>query len=425
MALSLEELVERERSNSLRAWTLLGVLVLIVVYNLLTAGYVGAVLGIGTILAVLVPTVAYRSYRTMLTWEVLFVAAATLTVRELLRYQPVELLGNYLVIAAIALIITVELYLHTPIEMNRWFAVVFVAMLTMTVGTVWNLGQWALDLTVGTTILANNEQLMVELIAATTAGVGAGILFILFFRQRSTNGANPSVTEPTGEDKPRNEESPELRERRDPMLSDRLSVSKSNQQLVVRLLQFGLVAMGVFGLFIPDIGLTLTSIFALTITLLPSLLEGRYDVPMGVGLTLWITIGVFLHTLGTGYFYGRSFWFHNLAHATSGSLIAAIGYATFRAVDEHSSAVRFPPRFMFLLIVLFVVSVGVFWEILEFLTDQWLVTESGEGLVFVQYGLADTMSDLLFDVIGAVAVAVWGTASLTGVAAGLREQLDE
>jgi len=425
MALSLEELVQRERSNSLLSWSLVGLIVLLVVYNVLTGGYVGAVLGIGVVLAVLVPTVVYRSYRSMLAWEVLFVAAAALAVREVLRYYPVELFGNYLVIAAISLVITVELYLHTHIEMNRWFAVVFVAMLTMTVGTVWNLGQWTLDLTVGTTFVPTNHRLMIELIVATVAGVGAGILFITYFRRASTDGAHPSATDPEGERKPRNDESPELRRRRDPMLAERLSLSKPVQQSIVRLLQLGLVAMAVYGLLAPDVGLLLTSLFALTVTVLPNLLEGRYDVPMGVGLTLWITVGVFLHTLGTGYFYGRSFWYHNLAHAASGSLIAAIGYATFRAVDEHSSAVRFPPTFMFVLIVLFVVAIGVFWEIMEFLTDLLLVTDSGEGLVFVQYGLADTMSDLLFDVLGAIVVAVWGTASLTGVAAGLRNQFEE
>jgi hypothetical protein len=425
MALSLEELVEREKSNSVRSWGLLALIALSIVYNLFTGGYVGAVLGGGVILAVLVPTVAYRSSSTVLAWEVLFVAAAALLVRELLRYQPIELLGNYLVIAAISLVITVELYLYTPVEMNRWFAVVFVAMVTMTVGTLWNLGQWALDLTVGTAFIPGNDQLMVELIAATTAGVAAGILFTAYFRKRSTNRSHPSATDPKGDVKPDNEESPELRERRDPMLSDRLSIPKRHQQYIVRGLQLGLVGMGVYGLLAPDIGLFLTSIFALSITVLPNILEGKYDVPIGVGLTLWITIGVFLHTLGTGYFYGRSFWFHNLAHATSGSLIAGIGYATFRAVDEHSSAVRFPPTFMALLILLFVVSIGVFWEILEFTTDQMLVTESGEGLVFVQYGLADTMSDLFFDLIGGIIVALWGTASLTGVAAGLRNQLDE
>lgn len=425
MALSLAELVERSKHNTVRSWGLVALLAGIVVYNLLTGGYVGAVLGLAIMLAVVGPAVAYRSHRTMLAWEVLFVAVGALVARELLRYQTVELLGNYLVIAALALVVTVELYVYTPIEMNRSFAVVFVAMLTMTVATIWNLGQWALDLTVGTTFISTNDQLMVELIIATAAGVGAGMLFIAYFMHRSPSGSHPSVTDPDGQRKPQNEESPELRRRRDPMLSDRLGMSKRHQRLIVRLLQAGLAGMGVYGLVAPDIGLVLTSIFALTITFLPSLLEGRYDVPMGVGLTLWITIGVFFHTLGTAFFYGESFWFHNLAHATSGSLIAGIGYASFRAVDEHSSALRFPPQFMFVLIVLFVVSIGVFWEIQEFTTDQLLVTESGKAIVFVQYGLADTLSDLFFDLIGGVLVGIWGTASLTGVAAGLRDQMDE
>lgn len=67
----------------------------------------------------------------------------------------------------------------------------------------------------------------------------------------------------------------------------------------------------------------------------------------------------------------------------------------------------------------------MFWEIQEFATDQLLVTESGKAIVFVQYGLADTLSDLFFDLVGGILVGIWGTASLTGVAAGLRNQMDE
>jgi len=255
--------------------------------------------------------------------------------------------------------------------------------------------------------------------------VGAGLLFTTYFKRRATDGPHPSTNDPAGDQTPDSEESPEMRRQRDPMLADRLSVPRRYQQYLVRSLQLGLVAIAVFGLIAPDIGLTLTSLFALLITVLPNILEWKYDVPIGVGLTLWISLGVFLHTLGTGYLYGDYMWYHNLTHAISGSLIAAIGYASFRAVDEHSAAVRFPSTFMFVLIVLFVVAVGVAWEIGEFLTDQLLVTNSGNGVVLVQYGLADTLTDLLFDFVGGVLVALWGTASLTGVAAGLREQLDE
>jgi hypothetical protein len=425
MALSLEELVEREKRNSLASWALLVAICLVVGYNLATGGYAGAVSGSAVVVAVLVPTIVYRSHRSMLAWEVLFVAAAALVARELLRYQPVELFGNYLVIAALSLILTVELYIYTPIEMNRWFAVVFVAMVTMTIGAVWNLGQWTVDITAGTGFIASNDQLMVELITATVAGVGAGLLFTTYFKRRATDGPHPSTNDPAGDQTPDSEESPEMRRQRDPMLADRLSVPRRYQQYLVRSLQLGLVAIAVFGLIAPDIGLTLTSLFALLITVLPNILEWKYDVPIGVGLTLWISLGVFLHTLGTGYLYGDYMWYHNLTHAISGSLIAAIGYASFRAVDEHSAAVRFPSTFMFVLIVLFVVAVGVAWEIGEFLTDQLLVTDSGNGVVLVQYGLADTLTDLLFDFVGGVLVALWGTASLTGVAAGLREQLDE
>jgi len=425
MALSLTELIEREKSNYIRSWVVLGLIGLVMIFDVLTEGYVGATLGVGVLLAVLVPTVALRSYRMIVVWEVLAVALAALVVRELLRYQPVELFGNYIVIAAISLIVAAELYLYTPIEMNRRFAVLLVALLTMTVATLWNLGQWLFDLAVGTGFLDSNYQLMIELIVATAAGLVGGVFFMLYLKQASAEGRHPSVSESPTKRKPQNQQSVPAEGRRVSQLAARLPVPEAYQRIGVRLLQLSMAALAGYGAVIADFGLVLTGLIALGITFLPSLIQGRYNVPMGVGLTLWITLGVFLHTLGTAFFYGESFWFHNLAHGVSGSLIAGIGYATFRAIDEHSTSVRFPPRFMFVLIVIFVVSAGVAWEIMEFVTDELFVAGDGEGLVFVQYGLADTLTDLLFAVIGSIVVGIWGTNSLLGVAAGVREQMDD
>lgn len=62
---------------------------------------------------------------------------------------------------------------------------------------------------------------------------------------------------------------------------------------------------------------------------------------------------------------------------------------------------------MFVLILLLVVSVGVLWEIMEFATDRLLLAV-GVTPILAQYGLADTMTDILFNTVGAIVVAVWG-----------------
>jgi uncharacterized protein (DUF697 family) len=112
-----------------------------------------------------------------------------------------------------------------------------------------------------------------------------------------------------------------------------------------------------------------------------------------------------------------------VTHALSASLVAAAGYAAVRAVDQHADAVSLPPSFMFAFILLVTVAFGVLWEVIEFALGGLSAT-FGSGTVLTQYGLRDTMLDLVFDVLGGVVAAVWGTAYITNVIGGIREYLD-
>jgi hypothetical protein len=159
------------------------------------------------------------------------------------------------------------------------------------------------------------------------------------------------------------------------------------------------------------------------VTELPALLEREYDVPMDPALALWVTTAVFLHALGTLGPYQDIGWWDHVTHALSASLVAASGYAAARAVDVHTEDVALPPSFMFVFILLVTVAFGVLWEVVEFALAGLSAT-FGSGHVLTQYGLRDTMLDLVFDVVGGVVVATWGTAHLADVTGALVAYLD-
>jgi hypothetical protein len=78
---------------------------------------------------------------------------------------------------------------------------------------------------------------------------------------------------------------------------------------------------------------------------------------------------------------------------------------------------------MFVFLLAFVLAAGVFWEVVEFALAE-LSAIIGTDRVLTQYGLEDTILDLVFDVVGAVLVAVRGTAHLTDVVGALAARLD-
>ena len=422
MAKQLDHIVERGGSL---CWGLLAVISLVVAYDLWTGGYLGAVLGLGVLLVIVGPSVVHRSIDILVPWQVLLIAVLALLARQAIGWEPVQFVGNYLVIATIAVVLAVEIHKYTRVEMNRAFATVFVAMVTMTVATAWALGRWGVDLILGTGFIPSNEALMWELIAAAAVGLGAGVLFDQYLRPRTPKEVFSSPDDPSAGRKRESEgESPaDSHDHDEPDLSDRLGLSERRQRQLVRALQLGIVATIGVGLLELDLAIVLTGVFSLGVTFIPAILQRDPHVSMDVGLVLWISTTVFLHTLGTAFLYGESFWWHNVTHTVSGSLVAAIGYGTFRGIDEYTSAVRFPSRFMFVLILLFVVSVGVLWEIMEFATDGFMLA-LGADPVLAQHGLDDTMTDMLFNTLGAIVVATWGTAYLTGFVTDIRQQID-
>jgi len=211
---------------------------------------------------------------------------------------------------------------------------------------------------------------------------------------------------------------------------DWIGIDRTTQRRLTRLMELSLVGMFFIGIERGSTGIIVNTGVGLLVARLPAILERDYGLALDTGLTLWITSAVWLHALGTvgmpgaeSNFYATIPWWDHLTHAFSSSIVAAAGYTTVRALDQHSEGIHIPPRFMFVFILLFVVAFGVFWEVLEFTISE-LAAMLGTGTVLTQYGLGDTMLDLVFDTVGAVVVAVWGTAHLTNVVGAFTEWLE-
>ncbi|WP_458205678.1 hypothetical protein [Haladaptatus sp. NG-SE-30] len=213
-------------------------------------------------------------------------------------------------------------------------------------------------------------------------------------------------------------------------LRERLHISKERQAQLVRVMQVGLVGILVAGLWQWNTGIIVNAFVGLVVTQLPALLERDYDITMDVGLVLWITTAMFLHAFGTLQIpgvidlsaYKSVWWWDHMTHALSSSLVAATAYATARAIDEHTEGLNLTPRFMFVYLLLFVMAFGVVWELVEFFTSE-TARLLGVGGILTQYGLDDTVLDLFYNTMGALIVAIWGTAYLSGVTEQLVAQL--
>ena len=210
-------------------------------------------------------------------------------------------------------------------------------------------------------------------------------------------------------------------------LRRRLGIGARRQRQFVRAMEVGLVAMLVGGVLLRDTGMIVNAALALAVVQLPAVLQRDYGLVVDAGLTLWLTTAVTLHAVGTlavgeWSLYEAVWWYDHLTHALSASIVAAAGYTTARVFDVHYDAVRLPAPFMFAFILVFTIAAGVLWEVLEFLLAR-ASTALGGSAVLVQYGLGDTMLDLVFNTVGAVLVATFGTAHLASVVEAVSDRL--
>ncbi|QWC18560.1 hypothetical protein [Halorubrum sp. 2020YC2] len=211
----------------------------------------------------------------------------------------------------------------------------------------------------------------------------------------------------------------------------RIRVSHGTQVGIVRILQVSLVAILGFGLYTGNVVIAFDAAIGLFVTQLPALLQRRYQIVMDVWLVIWITMAVFLHALGTvplpgldfETLYGATWWWDHLTHALSSSIVVASGYAATRALQEHTEYIQLGPKFMFAYLLIFVLAFGVLWELLEFYIAVG-ADLFGIPQVLTQYGLDDTVLDLMYNSIGGILVAVFGTTYLTGISDQLGDRLE-
>lgn len=172
-----------------------------------------------------------------------------------------------------------------------------------------------------------------------------------------------------------------------------------------------------------NVNVIVNATFALGVTLLPGVLARDFDVHLNPGLALFITLAVLLHSLGMAGFYDRFWWWDHLTHVLSASIVATVGYATTRALDEYSEAVYFPDEFLAVFVLLVTIALGVLWELVEH-GGRELAIAVGFEPVLIVYGLEDTMWDLVFDMIGGMVGAIYASRRLDLTTATLQRYFE-
>lgn len=190
--------LEDARTNAAVAWFVVAVALVAAVANGLAVAPLWAGFALAVVALALVPPLKFRDPTAMLPWEVLGLATLPLVARVLVEFAALRAdVVTYVAVAALALVVAVELHLLTTVEMNDRFAVAFVVVATMAAAGLWAVVRYGSDVLLGTALLlppgglgapedalaAAERSLMLEFVASFVAGIGGGVLFEGYFRR--------------------------------------------------------------------------------------------------------------------------------------------------------------------------------------------------------------------------------------------------
>ncbi|WP_306059888.1 hypothetical protein [Natronococcus wangiae] len=180
---ALEHVLGVGRRNAVTSWLLVALLVAIWLGGVLADRVLWSAFALVVLALAIVPPMAYRSAYVMLPWEVLLLAALPVLGLGLGWGPFTSPVAAYLAVAAVGLVIVVELHSFTAIRLSPGFAVVLVTAATMAAAALWAVVQWGIDLALGREFVTTNDELMIEFFYSTLAGVGAGVIFTAYFRR--------------------------------------------------------------------------------------------------------------------------------------------------------------------------------------------------------------------------------------------------
>jgi hypothetical protein len=142
---------------------------------------------------------------------------------------------------------------------------------------------------------------------------------------------------------------------------------------------------------------------ALLLMYLPEFIESRVKVSLPIEFDLVLVVFIYAAIfLGEAIdAYERFWWWDAALHISSGIIIGFAGFLMLY-VQTLRGKISASPMFTGLIIFSFALAFGAIWEVFEYSMDQTF------GLNMQKNGLQDTMSDLIVDGWGALAMAFVG-----------------
>ncbi len=141
-------------------------------------------------------------------------------------------------------------------------------------------------------------------------------------------------------------------------------------------------------------------LFCAFFCIMPVILKRSKAFTLPGPFVLLILAAIAFHAFGVLYFsYDELYYYDNLTHTLSSVTVSACVYLTLICYQVYNGSFRLTPLAMALLSAMFMMTLSVCWELLEYVVD--VVTGTN-----MQYSPTDTIRDMLCNTIAASAASI-------------------
>ncbi|MFC7166104.1 hypothetical protein [Halospeciosus flavus] len=162
------------------------------------------------------------------------------------------------------------------------------------------------------------------------------------------------------------------------------------------------IRLGILGAFVHGIrrrnpAIIVNAVLSYGASFLPGVVERMVGIQFRPWQRIYVEIAMLTHAVGMCGPYDEVWWWDHLTHTHSATLLGGLVHVIARRRNQAPT-----PR---VLAAVMVVSLG--WEVLEFLIHV-VARRLGFEPILVVYGPRDTLLDLVFDLVGALLVLLFG-----------------